>query len=562
MKLLRCGAWCAYIISFLVSGFSQKKPGMRQKHYTPTAKESPNDQVGRYSAFRIPHSAFRIPYSAFRIPYSALRCCCCCCACLISLSLPVFSQEQLGMRLERYAGIYGAGLNPASTAFNPNNWEVSLFSADVFVANNYLYLENTSLSKVLKNTDNIRPVTDFRPETTPPAEVILLNYYATQRKMHGVVQARVSGPAFSFRVGEQHVFGLSTALRTGFSAYKIPEILRYDRISDLRLGETINIPPTGPTTAAWGEVALHYSHRNTEGDVTVAWGISPKLLLGFEGGFGRAGGRFDYTPGGGDTAAFARADWDYALTLGNVQATEQDQQVRARINGYGPGLDVGMVWSMPVEEEPEDYLWKVGVSLVDAGFIRFNRNAERHHIAFDTVITISGNDLRAPDAEGYIADASRIFLGDSTRSLQGRAFTIGMPTALSLQFDYRLAKHWYVAGLLTQRVKLNAHSLQRPNTLAIVPRFEHRWFSLSVPVVLDDWQSLRLGLAARFGFLVLGSDHVGSLLTRPEFTGTDFYIGLKINGFSFGHREKDPRGGGHKQRSSGRNVKGVKCYKF
>ena len=467
------------------------------------------------------------------------------------------------MRLERYAGMFGAGLNPAATAFNPNRWEITLLSADAFLANNYLYLENTSLPKVLRTTDRIRSITEFPPETPPPADVILLNYFAEERKMHGVAQTRLSGPGFSLRIGEDHVIGLSTALRTGFSAYKIPEILRYERISDLRLGETVNIPPTGPTAAAWGELALHYSHR-TEGDVTMAWGITPKLLLGLEGGFGVAGGRFDYTPSGKDTAAFARAEWDYALTLGNLRAVEQDQPIRARVNGYGPGLDAGVAWAMPADDgdAAEDYLWRAGVSLVDVGFIRFNKDAERHNIAFDTVITVSGNSFSAPDAQGYIADASRNFLGDSTRSLQARAFSIGMPTALSLQFDYRVAPRFYVAALLTQRVKLNKHSLQRPNTLAVVPRFEHRWFSLSVPVVLDDWQSLRLGLAARLGFLVVGSDHLGSFLTRKEFTGTDFYIGLKINGFSFGSSEKDPRGGRQKQRGGGRNIKGVKCYDF
>lgn len=33
------------------------------------------------------------------------------------------AQDQLGMRLERYAGIYSAGINPANTAFTPHNWE-------------------------------------------------------------------------------------------------------------------------------------------------------------------------------------------------------------------------------------------------------------------------------------------------------------------------------------------------------------------------------------------------------------------------------------------------------
>ena len=482
------------------------------------------------------------------------------CVCIFATISSVFAQEQLGLRLERYAGIYGAGINPATTAFNPNRWELSLFSADAFIANNYLFLQNTRLPEVLRNTGQIRSARDYRPETPPPGNVILLDYSTADRRMHGVVQARWSGPAFSFRVGEKHVFGLSTALRTGFSMYNIPAILRYDRIGQLRRGETVRITPTGPTAAAWGELALHYSHRNSDGNVVVAWGITPKLLLGLEGGFGRIEGAFDYTPGGGDTAAFATAQWDYGLTFNNLLALEQDRPAQAQVNGYGPGLDVGLSWAMPADDSdrPEEYHWRAGISLVDLGFLHFKRGAELHHIEFDTAITISADDLNAPGAQGYVADASRIFLGDSTRSLQARAFNVGLPSALSLQFDYRISARWYVGALLTQRVKFSKYALQRPNTLAVVPRLEHRWFSVSAPVVLNDWQSLRLGLAARLGFLVLGTDHLGSFFRQKKFTGTDFYVGFKINGFSFGG-EGGRRG---KRQSGGRNLKGVKCYDF
>lgn len=487
---------------------------------------------------------------------------CLLCICLFAATFPVFGQEQLGMRLERYAGIYGATINPAATAFNPNRWEVSLFSADAFIENNYLFLENTSLPKILRNPDQIRSAREFRPETPPPADVILADFFTADRQMHGVAQARLSGPGFSVRIGEKHVFGLSTAVRTGFSMYKIPAIFRYDRIGFLRQGETIKIAPTGPTAAAWGEVALHYSHRNSDGAMVVAWGITPKLLLGLEGGFGRIEGAFDYTPFAGDTGVFASAQWDYGLTLNNISAAEQEESIKPQVNGYGPGLDMGVSWAMPAEDSdaPEDYQWRAGASLIDVGFIHFNQGAERHHIGFDTTITISADDLKADNVQGYVADASRIFLGDSTSSLQAQTFNVGMPTALSLQFDYRVTPRFYVGALLIQRIKFSKYSLQRPNTLAVVPRFEHRWFSVSAPVVLNDWQSLRVGLAARLGFLVLGSDNLGSFLTRKKFTGTDFYIGLKINGFSIGSHEKGGRAG--KQRGSRRNVKGVKCYDF
>ena len=81
------------------------------------------------------------------------------------------------MRIERHAGIYSASLNPANTAFNPNNWEASLFSADVFFENSYAFLQNTSLPNALRNSDNIVSVADTSSENPPPRDAIFLDYF-------------------------------------------------------------------------------------------------------------------------------------------------------------------------------------------------------------------------------------------------------------------------------------------------------------------------------------------------------------------------------------------------
>lgn len=119
----------------------------------------------------------------------------------------------------------------------------------------------------------------------------------------------------------------------------------------------------------------------------------------------------------------------------------------------------------------------------------------------------------------------------------------------------------FVGALLTQWVPLLHRSLKRPNTLAIVPRFERRWASVSLPIVLNDWQSLRVGLAARLGWLYVGTDNIGSFVKKKRFTGIDVYVGLKINAFSMGLRRGGGSSGGHSTRS-GRNLRKIKCYEF
>jgi hypothetical protein len=296
----------------------------------------------------------------------------------------------------------------------------------------------------------------------------------------------------------------------------------------------------------------------------MAWGVSPKILLGYEGFYSRAQSSFDYTQQIGDTVAFGSARWDYALTTANL--TDNADEATARRQGTGLGLDFGMSWAMPAEGESEGYAWRAGVSLVDAGFVRFKNTAQRHHIAFDTVITITNaNFPPRDDAEAVLQDMSQAFLGDSAASLRGRSFGIGLPTALSAQFDARVARGVYVGGVLVQRVPLSKHSVKRPSTLAVVPRFEHRWASVSLPLVLDDWQSLRVGAAVRLAWLYVGTDNLGSFFQKERLSGADFYIGLKINGFSLnlgdggsGYRlKKEGRG-----KSSGPNRRKIKCYQF
>lgn len=477
-------------------------------------------------------------------------------------SASLFSQEQLGMRLERYSGIYSAGINPANTAFTPHNWEVSLFNADLFVENSYAFLRNTSLQNALRNTDKIVSLTDTSSENPPSRDAILQDFSDGSRKMHFVAQTRIAGPSFSFRLGENDVVGLTTAFRTMVSAYRIPEILAYRTISDLPRNQAINIPEAGLSGMAWGEIGLHYSRMEEIGDLQMAWGVSPKILLGYEGFFTRAQSNFDYTQRFNDTVAFGSANWDYALTTGNL--TDNADEVKLRRQGSGFGLDLGVSWAMPDGEEEGGYTWRAGISLIDAGFVRFKNTAQRHHIEFDTVLAISGADFPQRDqAEQVLGDVSRAFLGDSAASLEKRAFGIGLPTALSAQFDARIAPMFYVGAVLVQRVPLSQYSLKRPSTFAVAPRFEHRWFSASLPLVVDDWRSFRAGAAVRLAWLYLGTDNLGSFFNQDKLSGADVYIGLKINGFSFKKKDKGyklNREG--KGRSNGPNRKKIKCYSF
>lgn len=457
------------------------------------------------------------------------------------------------MRLERYAGIWGASLNPAQTAFNPNPWEVNLFSADLFFQNNYAYIRDASLPLVLRHTDRVVSINDITRERPQRPEDIVQDFYNRDRNMHAVLQTRIAGPGFSFRFGENNVIGLTTAVRANFSTYKVPGILRYERISQVRLRETIEIPAARLASMSWGEIGLHYSRKNDDG--SLAWGISPRLLLGFSGAFARSNRTFSYASLGNDSVDFQLPTWEFGLTEGLLN---EDWAAGAgeEVGGFGGGLDMGLMWASP--DDDNGYYWRAGIALNDLGSVRFTRGSEQHRIQFDPLKTIDGSTLDGPSLREYIQEASTALLGSPTASLSSQSFSVGLPTALTLQGDMRIVPLLYASAVWVQRVPIWRNTLKRPNMLAIVPRFEHRWFAFSLPLVWNEWQFLRVGMAARLGFLALGSDNLGSFLQQKKLNGTDFYIGLKINGFNLHLNPKGKTGGG---RSKQKRRK-IKCYDF
>ncbi|MEO1624642.1 MAG: DUF5723 family protein, partial [Bacteroidota bacterium] len=150
-----------------------------------------------------------------------------------------------------------------------------------------------------------------------------------------------------------------------------------------------------------------------------------------------------------------------------------------------------------------------------------------------------------------IEQLSTDLLGAADASLIGNSFDVWLPSAISLQADYGITKQLYINGLLIQRLPTPEYAMRRGNFFAVSPRFEHRWFAASLPMSLYNWQKFRFGMAFRLAFLTIGSDNIGSILGESKWTGTDFYMALRINPFKLGLGGRSNRGG-----------KNVKCYEF
>ena len=383
--------------------------------------------------------------------------------------------------------------------------------------------------------------------------------------MRGVAQARVSGPGFAMRIGQSHIIGFSTTFRAASSSYQVPESLSADRLEARKRFDPLVISPLNAGVLSWSEIGLHYSYRFCGDALTFAFGATPKLLMGYEAAFARSSDNLEFTWTQLDSMTFSSGHWDIAMTTGNMDVagqmsangTLEPGKVTPQLNGHGAGMDLGIVIAMPGYdgESEEDYRWRLGISLVDFGMIRFNRHAEHHQFVFDSMMTVSGLEFsNERDPHAIIDMANQYLLGRYGQSLAAEKFTASLPAALVLQFDYRVTPEIYVGSVWVQRTPLTKFSVKRVNTVSIMPRYEKQWVSVSVPVTLSDWQSLRIGLAARLGWLTIGTDNLNSFFRQQQFTGSDFYVGIKINGW-----ERPFYNG---TAMSPRSMKSTKCFHF
>ena len=198
---------------------------------------------------------------------------------------------------------------------------------------------------------------------------------------------------------------------------------------------------------------------------------------------------------------------------------------------------------------------------MDLGRIKFDNGAQAHRLDLDSTISIDIDDYEQfksrDELEEIVHNFGQNSLNDPDASLDGTAFKMALPAALNLQADYGVTEQFYVNALLMQRLPTFHIGPKRGNLLAVTPRWQHRWFSASVPVSVYNWSRVHIGLAARLGWLVVGSDDIASLFFNKNLTGADLYIALKINPFEI--RKRNESGFG-KHQTGGRGK--VKCYTF
>ncbi len=459
---------------------------------------------------------------------------------LLTIHFRIFAQEMPGSTLGNYAGVNSIQLNPSALHNSKQYIDIQLVGMNFFLQNNYLYMSKTDyrFSNFFKS-GYVWPTHQEDYGT----EVRNFYHYSNLKYKNAFVQERINGPG-AMLIWGNHAFALSTAVRTIVSADKIP----YELANFIYLGlnyqpqHNINYLDNGPVKTAgmsWGEIGLSYSNTfHARGFNVISAGISVKRLLGIAAMYMNAR-KLDYTVLNDSTVDIQNLDAEMGLSL-PINYNVNEALTSPLFKGGGFGVDLGVTYTRlksyhqnqyfnSLCAQPyEDYLYRVGVALIDVGAIQFNNNAVKMRIDNRSSYWKNVTSMKFTNINQFLDTLSYQFYGDNTSAYSGDQFTLWLPSALSVQFDYHLRENWYVNASLIYGFPLSKAAIPRPAELSITPRYETRDFEASMPLSLYNWQLVRLGLALRVYGITIGTDKLGGYFHFSDFTGLDFYLSFKV----------------------------------
>jgi hypothetical protein len=399
---------------------------------------------------------------------------------------------------------------PASTADPIPYANIRIAGLSALFQNSYLYFPNASFS-----------------------ERIGSGQAEAGSNQHLYLEADVYGPALTF-AREFSSFGFFTRGRAAVLGRNVtPEFVNFSL-------NGLNYPPqhykdfqaenTTIKHLGWGEIGVNYAQMiKREGDRIVTLGGNLKLLSAFS------------------HVTIRIEDMKYMVDTANVTirttASTFALSVPQANLGMGAGIDLGIQFKKLLSDdndfhvphsvkrrcEVKDYKYKLGISVLDLGFLPIKKNT--------TSFKFGGDSLFFADYEGNkvsgitpLTQLLQKISNESGASPEVKNKIIAfLPLTLSTQFDYNFENHFYANASLMAGIRMPwFYGAERMSSLTLSGRYERRRLCVAIPLTLYRFGPPAIGLYARLGPLQIGSNRPIPFILRRDTYGVDAYASLTI----------------------------------
>ena len=437
---------------------------------------------------------------------------------LLFCSVNIFAQDFIGLRTDNYSGSNGMLLNPAMPIGGKLPWDINAVAFGINEDNNYLKISDP-LVKYVTTSDSIINVDFYNPN-----------------KLYGHGNVLLQLPSGFVKFDDYAVGAFFTARTAGYVLSK-KDTQAVSRVIDVPIDSNLYLPEFNAAALIWGEVGINGEMTLESNSLfAIHIGVNLKYLAGFEAVGFRNNSEFNYIKDTVNTyTPYFDADFDYTRNLGSNLLYDPDNYA---LNGSGFGMDIGGYFVVHKKSKFKysrklDYTWKFGAALVDLGAIKFKSNSGSYHLLQEEPLIVANIVLDSiGDIDEFNRTGSRTIYDNSDASKDASAFTMYLPAALVLTVDKPLPHNFYVQAMIVRRLpNFETNLIARSNIFALTPRYEGRKLGVYLPMSLYEDKEFRMGAAARFMFLTVGSDNLRTWFNEEDYASIDFYVGIKLNPF-------------------------------
>jgi outer membrane protein OmpA-like peptidoglycan-associated protein len=489
------------------------------------------------------------------------------------------AQEFLGIRQSNYSGVMGLDLNPASIADNRMKMDMVIFGASVYGYNNHAYFNPKHMPYGwIKSFDNEDPKSDAWMNDDDLNQLISadsIDFYKNKgvdqfvefnngnKDRSAFVNTEIDIFNIMISINQKVSIGFQIKNRTLFNLDKVsPELIRLvGREFDYQQLFNINLQDANLNLSmnSWNEYNFAYAQVLKDNNEHF-WKVGGKLkFLQGIGSFYFYSDNVDYNISNDTLANYIQGDFDYGYSdnIGGYIEPEDNSneefsagEFLKRASNFGLGLDVGIVYEWRPNYRDFKYdmdnktdLWRrdqnkyklrVGAAINDIGGMTYKKGRLSRNFSFQT----SNFDLQTFDGiEGFRSlDSTLINLSDSGdivfRGDDGKYF-MNLPTHANIDVDYHVWKNIYANYYMRLNLLFfkDRNAVHYPNNFAVTPRWEKRWWGVSIPLSYNTVAGFRYGVGLRAGPVVVGTGDIKPFFAPGKDTkirGGDFYVALKL----------------------------------
>jgi hypothetical protein len=430
---------------------------------------------------------------------------------VFGFSIQSVAQSYIGFNLDRYAGVHGISLNPASATGSAYRIDFNIISGSAYLATDYLALDIQSVitggSEFSFDDDLERFPSDNN------------NFF---------LNTDILGPSVLFNLGQKSSLALTTRLRGAFNLSNINGQF-YESIADGFEGQddyVVNMNDFSGIGHVWGEIGVTYGQVLIESEKNILrGGVTLKYLAG-------GGGVFSSSQSLNGNYRSQALELTTSGNLGFGYTEEFDTEDPGfSITSSGFGIDLGLVYELNLGSQEkitsalgvENYRLRIGASVVDIGSINY-KNSSLFDYNLDGIVNTQ--DFNGDKPIDEILDEN---YSSTERDADQK---IGLPTTLNLFADYSFNQRFHVAlqGSFSLKDEISLVTNSMNNSFAVTPRFETKWISIYSPLGMREYDSsVTWGLGLRLGSLIVGSGSILSNLISNSSNSADVYLALKVS---------------------------------